>query len=464
MRQTLTGLPARITNLGLDATTRIGPNVVWPLVLLPLLLIVQLTAPSPIWIGLICAWVSIYAFSYGWLRLQVPRLSLQRRALSQVLLVGDELEVESLFSNSSIIPVLWCRVVEKLPEHQRVSSERVVACASQTYTDWSETHVCHRRGRLQLGPTELVLGDPVGLFQAARAFGESIQILVHPRVIVLPEIACPQRSLRGNVQHRRRLRAEAKAPTIRQYAYSDSHRLIHWPSTARQGELMVAELESEPGTRLTVVLNLHGPDHVGEGATGTLEFAISVAGSLVAQTVHSSDRQQCGLLCAETETTVSSQAPGQGAGHMWAGLRLLAGVNAGEFPLHQLLARSHLLTRARQEDSLLVVTPHPAAALPVASGQGAQKHRQQRTMLWLAELHAQQQRGLDCGILLVRHPSQRGARIPSHVQALLAAFPLTVLETDDVYTPLITYRRQRKEFLTTPFGGVVEVSVEEVVG
>ena len=433
------------------------------MLLLPLLLIVQLVAPSPIWVGLICAWASIYAFSYGWLRLQVPRLSIQRKAISQVLLVGDELEVESLFANASVIPVLWCRVVEKLPDHQRVSSERVVACTSHTHTDWSEKHVCHRRGRLQLGPTELVLGDPVGLFQAEREFSESTQILVHPRVIVLPETSYPQRSRRGNVQQRRRLRAEAKAPTLRQYAYSDSHRLIHWPSTARQGELMVAELESEPGTRLTVILNLHGLDHIGEGATGTLEFAISVAGSLVAQTVHASDQRQYGLLCAETETSVVSQAPGQGAGHMWAGLRLLAGVNVGELPLHKLLARSHLLARSQQEDSLLVVTPHPAAATE-ESGVASQQHRERRTMMWLAELNSQQQRGLDCGILLVRHPSQRGAHIPSSMNALLASFPLTILETDDSYTPLITYRRQRKKFLSTPFGGVVEVRVEEVVG
>jgi len=439
------------------------------LLLLPLLLIVQLIVPSPIWIGLICAWASIYGFSYGWLRLQVPRLALQRKAVNRILLVGDVLEVESFFANSSVVPVLWCRVVEKLPEHQRVSAERVVACAGQTHTDWSEQHVCQRRGRLQLGPTELVLGDPVGLFQAERDFSESTQILVHPRVIVLPETSYPQRSRRGNIQQRRRLRAEAKAPTIRQYAYSDSHRLIHWPSTARQGELMVAELESEPGTRLMVVLNLHGLDHVGDGATGTLEFAISVAGSLVAQTVHASDQSQCGLLCAETETHVTSQVPGQGTGHMWSSLRLLAGVKVGTLPLHRLLARSHLVARSQQEDSLLVVTPHPAAAASSESasqesGATLQKHREQRTMMWLAELNSQQQRGLDCGILLVRHPSQRGARISSRLNARLAAFPLTILETDGSYTPLITYRRQKKKFLSTPFGGVVEVKVEEIVG
>ncbi len=429
-----------------------------------MLLVVQLFAPSPIWVAMICAWASVYIFSYFWLRLQVPRLSIKRRVVNQVLLVGDELEVESIFANSSVIPVTWCMVAEKVSEYQRVASERIVACMAMSHSGWTEKHTCQRRGRLQLGPTELVLGDPIGLFQATREFTESSQILVHPRVIFLPEISSPQRSLRGNVQRRRRMKADAKAPTVRQYDPSDSHRLIHWPSTAHLGELMVAELESEPGARLTVVLNLNGQDHVGEGAEGTLEFSISVAGSLVAQTVNSSDQRQCGLLCAENSSKVSSLAPGQGAGHLWSALRILAGVNEGEFPLQRLLSRSLLLARSQQEDSLLLVTPHPAAVAEGDSRGHRQEQRNLSTIEWLAELSSLRQRGLDCGIILIRHPSQEIGPLSLEINAALASFHVTQLDADGSYIPLITHRRQRKEFISTPFGGVREVNVEEFVG
>ncbi len=429
-----------------------------------MLLVVQLFAPSPIWVAMICSWASVYIFSYFWLRLQVPHLSIERRLVNQVLLVGDELEVESLFANSSFIPVTWCMVAEKVPEYQRVASERIVACMAMSHTDWTERHKCQRRGQMQLGPTELVLGDPIGLFQATREFTESSQILVHPRVVILPEISSPQRSLRGNVQRRRRLKADAKAPTIRQYDPSDSHRLIHWPSTAHIGELMVAELESEPGARITVILNLYGRDHIGEGAKGTLEFSISVAGSLVAQTVNASDQRQCGLLCAENSSKVSSLAPGQGAGHMWSVLRILAGVNEGKFPLKGLLTRSLFLARSQQEDSLLLVTPHPATGTLGESDGNRQERRNLDTIEWLAELSSLRQRGLDCGIILIRHPSQRIGALSNEVNALLASFPVTHLDADGSYTPLITHRRKRKEFLSTPFGGVREVNVEEFVG
>lgn len=457
-------IPVRVTNSGLNSGTKICPNVVWPLGLLPLLLILQIVAPSPIWIGLACAWVSVYAFSFCWLRLQVQSLILERKVISQVLLVGDELEVQSNLRNGSVVPVLWCRVAEKVPAMQRVSSERVIACGSHSFTNWTESHICQRRGRLQLGPAELVLGDPIGLFEASRSFSESTRILVHPRVIDLPEASFPMRSLRGNLQRRRRLRAEAKAPTIRQYQNSDSHKLIHWPSTARHGELMVAELESEPGTRLTVILNLHGMDHFGEGPVSTLEFAISVAGSLIAQSVKASDQRQCGLLCAESETKVSTLAPGQGVGQMWSGLRLLADLEVGDFPLHRLLARSHLLARSQQEDSLLVVTTHPSSPNRMNVEGDLRKEEEQHHLKWLAEMHSLQQKGIGCGILLVRHPSQRNCPISPLVFPLLASFPHTILETDGLYTPLITHRRRRKEFLSTPFGGVMEISVEEEIG
>ena len=460
----LTGFPARIANSGLDAETEFSLNVAWPLGLLPLLLIVQLFAPSPIWIGLVCAWFSVYCFSFFWLRLQVMHLDLQREVINQVLLVGDELEVESRVENSSFVPVLWCKVAEQVPVHQRISAARVIACGSRSFVNWTENYICQRRGRLQLGPAELLLGDPVGLFQVSRMFTESTRILVHPRIINLPETSVPMRSLRGNLQRRRRLRAEAKAPTIRQYQTSDSHHLIHWPSTARLGELMVAELESEPGTRLTVILNLYGPDHCGEGSASTLEFAISVAGSLVAQSVKANDQRQCGLLCAESETKVSTLVPGQGSGHMWSGLRLLADVNVGDFPLHRLLARSHLLARSQQEDSLLVVTSYPSPSAESDKAANLLEIKEQQNIKWLAELHSLQQRGIGCGVLLIRHPSQRKFPLSPKVFSLLSSFPQTVLETDASYTPLITHRRQRKEYLSTPFGGVMEVNVVEEIG
>jgi uncharacterized protein (DUF58 family) len=61
---------------------------------------------------------------------------------------------------------------------------------------------------------------------------------------------------------------------VRSYQHGDNRRLVHWPSTAHHGELMVKEMESsiaEPVT-VTVVLpsDFDAAERVAESALGTV--------------------------------------------------------------------------------------------------------------------------------------------------------------------------------------------------
>lgn len=452
-----------LCNVGLPADLRVFPQVSWPLLLLPFLLALQLTAPSQIWAALLTAWIAIYAFSFAWVRWQIPKLHFQRHAVSEVLLVGDLLEVESRMANEGLLPLIWCRVRDKGAERQQVTAERIAACASQSVAIWTESHRCQRRGRLQLGPAELYLRDPLGLVAGRREFKDITSLLVHPRIVELPGISSPKRSLSGGLQERRRLISDSRATTIRPYDDADSRHLIHWLSTARHGELMVTDLESEPGTRQIAALNLNAADHVGEGLAGTFEFGVSVAASLVAQTVRASDQRQCGLLFAEDDRSVSVLAPGNGQGHMWEGLRLLADIGEGSLPFDRLLAGNALPIRSTRVQTLLAVSPYPSQASH-ANENGAAEDWQERQSRWLAELHSARERGVDCGVVLLRHPSQADHSMQSGLLELLAPLPVTILNTDAEYLPLVTHRRTRREYISTPTGGVIAVDVEEAVG
>ena len=449
-------LPERVWNVGLPSDASIRATAAWPLFLLPLLLAAQLVAPSVIWTGLFVGWLSLYLFAYVWVRSLLPAVSLTRTVADQAAVVGDVVEFETVIANDSVAPLVWCRLEDRTPSRHKVVQDRVVSCAGQAQSRWTQKHRCRRRGLFRFGPTRLVIGEPVGLFTGCKTFAAVSEILIYPRVAALPETALPQQSRRGSWQHRRRLQASVRSPAVRAFVPSDSLRFIHWPSSARQGALMVTERESEPGTRITAVLNLYRDDHVGEGMEGTLEIAVMAAASLVAQTAQASDQRQCGLLCAEEERNVTTLPPGQGTGHLWAALRALAVVGAGAVPLHRLLGPAQGMIRFQQEDSVLVITPYPdgAAASPARKRQWA----------WLSELNALRQRGIDCGIVLIRHPRQATLPDADALRAVLDAFPVTVLDTDARYEPLITYRRRRTEFITTPSGGASRVEVEEVVG
>ena len=86
--------------------------------------------------------------------------------------------------------------------------------------------------------------------------------------------------------------------TIREYRDGDDLRRIHWPATARTGDLMVRQ-EDRPAQRRAVVLLDPRPDaHGGSGATGSFEWAVSACASIAAHLCESGYAVH--LVCPET--------------------------------------------------------------------------------------------------------------------------------------------------------------------
>ena len=94
--------------------------------------------------------------------------------------------------------------------------------------------------------------------------------------------------------------------TIREYRDGDDLRRIHWPATARTGDLMVRQ-EDRPAQRRAVVLIDPRPSaHGGSGASSSFEWAVTAAASVA---VHLCDSGYAvHLVCAETvETTRAAE-------------------------------------------------------------------------------------------------------------------------------------------------------------
>jgi uncharacterized protein (DUF58 family) len=64
---------------------------------------------------------------------------------------------------------------------------------------------------------------------------------------------------------------------VREYVEGESLRKVHWPSTARRGQLMVKELEDSPRDEIAVVLDADEAGVVGE----SLDVAVRAAGSIL---------------------------------------------------------------------------------------------------------------------------------------------------------------------------------------
>jgi uncharacterized protein (DUF58 family) len=162
-----------------------------------------------------------------------------------------------------------------------------------------------RRGLVQVGPLDVVVGDPFGLVTVATAGAPAVQLTVLPHVDDVPPLPYtsghdPQAGIR---QQNTLGRTGEDFYALRPYAVGDDLRRIHWPSSARQDELLVRQNELPWQGRTTVLLDVRTAAHHGE----SIEVAVSAAASIVTATA----RRQDLIRLLTTGGTDSDFAPGQ---------------------------------------------------------------------------------------------------------------------------------------------------------
>lgn len=450
-------------NRGFPEQVRITHNLLWPLLLVPLLLLNQLVTPHPVWVVLIVTLVSLYGIALFWVRQQALSVTLTRRRTGTLLVVGDELSEEFELRNDSALPVLWAEFLDHsdLPGY---NPGRVIGCGSSTTYRWNAKMTCRRRGVYRLGPHQLVLGDPFHLFTLTIDFAENEAILIYPRVLHLPPVQLPQGSTTGSARRQHPLWGTQPAATVRDYQSTDSLRYVHWRTTAHRSHLMVKELETEPSGAVWILLDLHQAAHQGEGDLGTLEYGIIVAASLTAQLINSSDQRAVGLFTISGGTemgtvgpdrqdsalpAVITRPPQRGQAQLWSILAALASVQPSTVSLVDLLrtARASL----GQRSTLVVVTAQSTTLLAEAD--------------WPAQLVHLQASGVMSSVCLVsieptRHEQDEALR------TLLARYsiPVQTFVTSVQLPAALTFRRTRKVVRSTPTGGVVTYEEEVEVG
>lgn len=479
------GLINRLWNRGLPDHVRIEHRVLWPLFLLPIALLNQFLAPHPVWIVLLVTLVGVYGVGYLWVRSQATAVAVSRRRLGAVLVAGDTLREEFELHNSSPAPVLWAESLDH-STLQNYNAGRVVGCAANSSYRWNSSVECGHRGIYRLGPHDLRLGDPLGLFELTIHNDQTEIIVIYPRVAHLPVLALPRSDTSGVARQRRPLAGPLPSASVRDYRPTDSLRYVHWPLTAHRGELMVKELEIEPSGGVWVVLDLNEAAHTTVGGVSTLEFAIVVAASLAAELLAGGERRTVGLLTVSDHapldyigvtppTTIEAMSqngpeieprqpgalagaplheravvtlPQPGQAQLWRILAALAPVHATTLSLAEMLRTNH---RLFGRGAIVVITAQTAP--PSGSDN------------WVAELLQLESAGLASSVLLITPPdSDEQAAAP--LRNLLARhdIPVQMLRAGMRLPSALFFRRTRKVVRTTPTGGVVTYEVEEEVG
>jgi uncharacterized protein (DUF58 family) len=141
------------------------------------------------------------------------------------------------------------------------------------------------RGRHAIGPLEVTHTDPFGAARRRQEVATTSTLLVYPAyedVTVLPTAV--QRI--GIVRSSPNIGQGDEFYALRAYEEGDDLRKIHWPSSLKTGELFIKQEELLAEPRALIVLDTAAAKHRGEGATASLEAAVSAAASLGVLALH----------------------------------------------------------------------------------------------------------------------------------------------------------------------------------
>ncbi|HZQ84352.1 MAG TPA: DUF58 domain-containing protein [Acidimicrobiales bacterium] len=135
------------------------------------------------------------------------------------------------------------------------------------------------RGVFDLGPLQLIFGDPLGVAARSVVAADATKLTVYPRVDTIipmprtlgydPQAGADQPNALG--------RTGEDFYALRPYELGDDLRRVHWKSSAKVDDLMIRQDEMPWEGRTTVVLDLRRGVHT----PASLELAVSAAASIV---------------------------------------------------------------------------------------------------------------------------------------------------------------------------------------
>jgi uncharacterized protein (DUF58 family) len=215
-----------------------------------------------------------------WISQRPLRAKVTRRLIAVRVPRGDPILLSYRLRNATRFRSGRATIIDRCADAEvRVAVPVVAANAEETVHGSIPTR---RRGIFDVGPFEIERVDPFWLTVGRRRDIEVASVIVHPKVY---DLVGPQGAVRV-VENESVLRRATSDPmsgfvSLREYVTGDDPRMIHWPTTARTGTLMVREHVEVRRPEFTIVLDTaptaSGPDD--------FEEAVDVAATLAVHAI-----------------------------------------------------------------------------------------------------------------------------------------------------------------------------------
>ncbi len=325
--------------------------------LLPFVVLVvvfwYLVAPSGVITVTLFTLAGVLLADFLWALAMARGVTAQRRLRYFAMQVGDELEEEITLQNRSLLPVLWAEFLDHsdIPGYT-VSSVRAANAVGVTH--WRAHTICSRRGVFSLGPWELRLGQPFGVFLVRQVYLQRQEILVYPPMAVLPETVLPHRGALGDSRplNQPLLAETISSSSVRAYLPGDPLRHIHWRTTARRVDPYVKVFTPEAASNIWLMPDFDADVHLEQDGVSSQETMVTVTASLAAELLR--QNLSVGLVTSADQEVVL--LPRQGQPYLWTLLQALAPLHAvPQRPIEGLLQRARALLSG--SDLLILITP-----------------------------------------------------------------------------------------------------------
>ncbi len=224
---------------------------------------------------------------------------------------GEQVSLRLEVENRKLLPISWLRVEDPWPLPVGPEDEEVIIPShipdrglliNVFSLRWFErarrrfTLRFRKRGLYKIGPTRLQSGDLFGMYENSKELDNTEFLTVFPNLVPFASLDLPAEDPFGDRRSRRRIFEDPNRPMgVREYRPEDSFRRVHWPATARMGELQVKVYQPTSAQLLMVCLNVATLEHHWEGyLPELLEHLVSTASTVLFQGVQ--DGYQVGLI------------------------------------------------------------------------------------------------------------------------------------------------------------------------
>jgi uncharacterized protein (DUF58 family) len=260
----------RITSLDGIPFSGTGIQPRWYLLGAALLILgIPFRQPLLVVVGLLCLLVVILVDLGA--RYCLRNVEYKRQLSEQRVLFGEEITLTLTVENAKLLPLPWLESADAISPalklrgqtlHRDVASGQLLleSLFSPTWYDRVTrryTIECRERGVHGLGPTRLRSGDIFGFVTREMSIPNQQYVLVYPLVVPITSFGLPARHPFGDRRAPRRLLEDpARIVGVRDYAYGDSLRRVHWKASARAMKLQSKVYEETTTYTLNLFLNM----------------------------------------------------------------------------------------------------------------------------------------------------------------------------------------------------------------